>query len=61
MTRDELTAALSGALDELAELGEVWIEFHVTGRDTAHLNHAIGEVTRESRKYERKLRKAGNQ
>jgi hypothetical protein len=57
MERDELEALYRASLAELAELGEVWLEFHVKGRDSSQIDHALGEVTRESRKWERKLRK----
>jgi len=46
----DLRAELEATLTELAEFGEVWLEWHVLGRETEHLNVAIGQVTRESRK-----------
>jgi hypothetical protein len=59
MERDELQALYDAALKELGELGEVWLEFRVIRRNTVQVDRAIGEVTRESRRYEKKLRKAG--
>jgi hypothetical protein len=55
--RDEIEALYRASLAELAELGEVWFEYHAAGRDRTHIDTAIGEVTRESRKWERQLRK----
>jgi hypothetical protein len=55
----ELEHMLEEGLEELTELGEVFLELHVLGRDTKHVTKAIAEVTRETRKIERKLRKAG--
>lgn len=45
------------ALEELAELGELFLEYFVEGKDTTQIVIAIGQVTRETRKLEKKIRK----
>lgn len=47
---------LDDALDELAELGELWFETHAEGGDTRQIERAIVDVTQQTRRLERKLR-----
>lgn len=48
---------LDDALDELAELAELYLEYYTAGKDTKQITIAIGQCTRETRKLEKKLRK----
>lgn len=62
MTPEDEYAARSGlalALAELDHLGAAWLEARVAGRSTARVDEALDEARRLSRRYERKLRKAG--
>lgn len=51
-----LLSALDGVLTEIHQLGETWLEWKAAGKDTTQITTAIDQATRESRKYERKLR-----
>lgn len=51
-----LRSAYNAVLYELRQLGEAWLEWKAAGKDTTQLTKAIDQATRESRKYERKLR-----
>lgn len=56
MNFEELRRAYEESLAELEELGEVWLEFRAAKLDTRQIELAIGQVIRESRRYEKKLR-----
>lgn len=51
-----LHSSLDAVLSELDQLAEAWLEWRAAGKDTTQLRIAIDQATRESRKYERKLR-----
>lgn len=56
-TKEELQAEYDAVIQELCDLGELWLEWHAERRDTKQVEIAIGQAIRESRRYEKKLRK----
>lgn len=44
-------------LEEMQHLGEVWVERRLKGEDLSVVEDALVKAERESRKYERKIRK----
>lgn len=57
MTEPTTADQLAAVLVELGELGACWLEAKAGRKDTAQLDAAIDQVTRESRRLERKLRR----
>jgi hypothetical protein len=56
-TTDAMREAYEDVLAELGELAELWLEWRTVGRDTRQVDVAIAQATRESRRYEEKLRR----
>lgn len=56
-----LISALDGVMSELDQLAELWLEYRAAAKDTDQIATAIDQAVRESRKYERKLKKLGLQ
>jgi hypothetical protein len=56
-SREEIQAKYDAVIQELCDLGELWLEWHAERRDTKQVEIAIGQATRESRRLEKKLRK----
>lgn len=54
----DLKAAYTEVMAELDELAEVWLEHRAAGLHTNQISTAIDQATRESRKYEKKLKRA---
>lgn len=52
-----LRSSYDAVLSELDQLAEAWLEWRAEGKDTKQLAIAIDQAIRESRKYEKKLRK----
>lgn len=57
MEFDQIKDEYEELLEELTELGEMWLEYKARGDDLSQIERAIAQATKDSRKLERKLRK----
>lgn len=57
MEFDNLKEQYDELLNELSELGELWLEYKAQRRDLGQVERAIAQADKDSRKIERKMRK----
>ncbi len=57
MEFDALKEEYEDLLNELSELGELWLEYKALGRDLSQVERAILQATKDSRKLELKMKR----